>query len=204
VISGKTIGRLSLYRRLLNDLAEEGVASIYSHDLAALAGVTAAQVRRDIMNIGATGNPNRGYDIANLVQGIAHFLDAPDGQTVALVGVGNLGRALLAFFAGRRPKLSIVASFDSDPAKFGRVIHGCPCYPIDQIREIAEKYAIRIAALCVPAGDAQKVAVKLADAGFKGILNFAPVPLHLPRSVYVEQIDMTMSMEKVAYYARTV
>jgi len=204
VVSGKIIGRLSLYRRLLHGLVLEGTESVYSHELAALARVTAAQVRRDIMNIGASGNPNRGYDVKKLIAGIAVFLDAPEVQNVALIGVGNLGRAILAFFAGRRPKLSIVAAFDNDPEKSGRVIHGCPCYSFDQLEEIVKTHNIRIATLCVPASVAQKVAMKLVDAGFKGILNFAPVPLHVPRSIYVEDIDMTMSLEKVAYFARII
>ena len=202
MVSGKAIGRLSSYRRLLNNLVYEDIESIYSHELAALAGVTAAQVRRDFMNIGSSGNPNRGYDVRKLIVGIAQFLDSPEGQRVALIGVGNLGRAILAFFSGRRPKLSIVASFDSDPNKSGRVIHGCPCYPIDKMEEVAEEKHIELATLCVPASVAQSTAEKVVAAGFKGILNFAPVPLHLPKHVYVEYIDMTMSMEKVAYFAR--
>ncbi|MCE5250964.1 redox-sensing transcriptional repressor Rex [bacterium] len=204
MISGKTIGRLSLYRRLLNELVRDAVKNIYSHELAARAGVTAAQVRRDIMNIGYSGNPNRGYDVQLLIEGIGNFLDTAEGQKVALIGVGNLGRAILAYFSGRRPKLSIVAAFDNDPEKYGRVIQGCRCYPIDQIQKIVQELDIRIATLCVPAGVAQDIADMLVQSGIKGILNFAPVPLHVPRNIYVEDIDLTMSFEKVAYFARTV
>ena len=179
MISGKTIGRLSLYRRLLNRLLNDSIRSVYSHELASLAGVTAAQVRRDIMNIGYSGNPNRGYDVQKLIDGIANFLDEPEGQNVALIGIGNLGRAILAYFAGRRPKLTIVAAFDIDPDKIGRVIHGCPCYSIDQMQRIVDELSIGIATLCVPATEAQNVAEKLVEAGFQGILNFSPVPLHV-------------------------
>ena len=202
MISGKPIGRLSLYRRLLNSLLQDGEQSICSHDLAARAGVTAAQVRRDIMNIGYSGNPNRGYDVGKLVESIGNFLDAPEGQNVVLVGVGNLGRAILAFFAGRRPKLSIVAAFDNDPEKIGRLIKGCRCYSIKHADKIIQELDISIATLCVPAKVAQEVADILVQAGIKGILNFAPVPLHVPYYLYVEDIDMTMSLEKVAYFAR--
>jgi redox-sensing transcriptional repressor len=203
LISGKTIGRLSLYRRLLNNLLREGVRRIYSHELGSRARVTAAQVRRDIMNIGYSGNPNRGYDVQMLMEGIGNFLDAPEGQNVALIGVGNLGRAILAYFSGRRPKLPIVAAFDNDPEKFGRVIQGCRCYPIYQVQTIVRELNIRIATLCVPANAAQEVADVLVQAGIKGILNFAPVPLHVPGNIYIEDIDLTMSFEKVAYFART-
>ncbi len=150
-ISDKTIGRLSLYQRLLYRLKNEGAANVYSHQLAALADGTAAQVRRDMMAIGYSGTPTRGYEVDELLESIGTFLDAPHGQGVALVGVGNLGRAILAYFAGRRPKLSIVAAFDIDPTKVNRVIHGCRCYPIDQLAEIVrEKRASGSAIICRP------------------------------------------------------
>jgi redox-sensing transcriptional repressor len=127
-VSGKTIGRLSLYRRVLYGLLAEGQRSIFSHQLAALVGGTAAQVRRDIsealgprasysMAAGYTGSPTRGYEVQELTDSIGRFLDSPQGQRVALMGVGNLGRALLAYFSGRRPKLEIEAAFDVDPAR---------------------------------------------------------------------------------------
>lgn len=202
MISGKPIGRLSLYRRLLNSLLWDDEQNICSHDLGEKAGVSAAQVRRDIMNIGYSGNPNRGYDVAKLVDSIGNFLDAPEGQNVALVGVGNLGRAILAFFSGRRPKLSIVAAFDNDPGKVGKFIKGCRCYSIKNLNEVTRVSKIKIATLCVPAKAAQEVTDILVQAGIKGILNFTPVPLHVPENLYVEDIDMTTSLEKVAYFAR--
>lgn len=202
MIPDKTIGRLSLYRRLLNRLLAEGVRNIYSHQLAAMAGVTPAQVRRDIMSIGYSGNPNRGYDVVELVESIGQSLDHPEGQRAALVGVGNLGRALLTYFTGRRPKLTIVAAFDSDPRKCDRVIQGCRCYGIAQLPEKVEEMDISIGTITVPAGEAQKIADMLVRTGIRGILNFAPVRIRVPSNVYVEDIDMTMALEKVAYFAR--
>jgi len=202
MISRRTIGRLSLYRRLLNEMQAEGSLSVYSHDLAAKAGVTAAQVRRDVMYVGYTGSPTRGYSVSGLAEAIGTFLDAPEPQSVALVGVGNLGRAILAFFSGRRPKLSVVATFDSDPNKIGRVIHGCRCYAVDEMETRLPEMGVGVAILTVPAGAAQGVAEMLVRAGVRGILNFAPVPLRLPQTVFVEDIDMTVSLEKVAYFAR--
>ncbi|MHB9027947.1 MAG: redox-sensing transcriptional repressor Rex [Candidatus Latescibacterota bacterium] len=202
MIPDKTIGRLSLYRRLLNRLIGEGVRSVYSHQLASLARVTPAQVRRDIMSIGYSGNPNRGYDILELVESIGQSLDDPEGQRAALVGVGNLGRAILTYFAGRRPKLTIVAAFDSDPRKCDRVIQGCRCHRIERLADVVSELGIDIGAITVPAGEAQRVADLMVRAGIRGILNYAPVRLQTPNNVYVEDIDMTMSMEKVAYYAR--
>ncbi len=202
MIPDKTIGRLSLYRRLINRLLAEGVKNIYSHQLASMAGVTAAQVRRDIMSIGYSGNPNRGYDAAELVGSIRSSLDDPEGQKAALVGVGNLGRALLTYFSGRRPRLSIVAAFDTDPKKFDRVIQGCRCYSFDRLADMIEKLGITIGTITVPAAEAQRVADTLVRSGVRGILNFAPVRIQVPSNVYVEDIDMTMSLEKVAYFAR--
>lgn len=201
-VSDKTIGRLSLYRRLLSSLLMDGVTHVYSHQLAILAGGTAAQVRRDMMAVGYSGSPKRGYDIRELIQSIGNFLDVPEGQGVALIGVGNLGRAILAYFSGRRPHLSIVAAFDNDPYKVNRVIHGCHCYPLQEMAVIVSQMSIRTAIIAVPAGESQGVAQKLIRAGVRGILNFAPLRLHVPADVYVEDIDMTMSLEKVAYFAR--
>jgi redox-sensing transcriptional repressor len=201
-VSGKTIGRLSLYRRVLYDLLAEGERSIFSHQLAELVGGTAAQVRRDMMAVGSAGSPTRGYDIQELTHSIGDFLDAPSGQAVALVGVGNLGRAILAYFAGRRPKLSIEAAFDNDPSKYGRVIHGCRCYPVEDLVKVVKDRRIAIGIVTVPADQAQDVADKLCQAGACGLVNFAPVRLLVPANVYVEDIDMTMAIEKAAYFAR--
>ena len=201
-VSVRSVGRLSLYRRLLDSLTAEGTRSIYSHELAALAGSTAAQVRRDLMAIGYSGSPNRGYQVADLLDSIRQFLDSPNGQRAALVGVGNLGRALLSYFTGRRPNLSIVAAFDSDPEKVGRVIHGCRCHPLDELEKIAREMDIRIGIITVPAEAAQDVTTRLISAGVHGLLNFAPVRVRVPKNVYVEDIDMTMSLEKAAYFAR--
>ena len=201
-VSGKTIGRLSLYRRVLYGLLADGERSVYSHQLAVYVGGTAAQVRRDVMAVGYTGSPTRGYDITDLTRAIGNYLDAAQGQSVALVGVGNLGKAILSYFVGRRPRLSIEAAFDTDPAKVNRVIHGCRCYPLDDLERVVQSMGIEIGVLTVPADQAQGVADYLVQSGVRGILNFAPVRLSLPEHVYVEDIDMTMSLEKVAFFAR--
>lgn len=200
--SERTIGRLSLYRSLLNRLLREGVESLYSHELAALAGGTPSQVRRDLMATGYTGSPTRGYAVRELIESIGQFLDASAGDRVALVGVGNLGRAILAFFAGRRPNLQIVAALDNDPYKVDRVIHGVRCHPMGELERVLAEQGIRVAILTVPAVEAQEVAVRLTRAGVRGILNFAPVRLRVPRGVFVEDVDVTMSLEKVAFFSR--
>jgi len=201
-ISAKVVARLSLYRRLLASEAAGGARHIYSHQLATRAGVSAEQVRRDMMAVGYNGTPIRGYCIAELMNCIDGLLDAAQGQNAAIVGLGNLGRAITVYSAGRWPKLSIVAAFDHDPAKVGQVINGCTCYQDADIPRIVAERNIRVAIVAVPASEAQKVADSLVEAGVKGILNFAPARLRVPPDVYVENMDVAVSLEKVAYFAR--
>jgi len=202
-LTEKQVARLSVYRRLLQDLPVGVRAEIYSHDLAAISRNTAAQVRRDLMTIGFTGSSARGYQVQQLIEAISRTLDAPEGQTAALCGVGNLGRALLDYFTIWRPQLRIVAAFDSDPAKSGRVIHRCRVWPLAELSPVVREQGITVGVITVPASSAQRVAEAMLDAGIRGFLNFAPTPLHLPNHAYVEEMDITTSMEKVAYFART-
>ncbi len=198
----KRIERLSIYRRFLQEIAGSDPESVYSHELAEKTGVTPAQVRRDLMEIGFTGHTKKGYRIAELITAIGNFLDSPEGDAVALVGLGNLGRALLPFFAGHHPKLRITAAFDTDPLKTGRVICGCRCFPLSELDKVIAREKIRVAILTVPAAHAQKAAERLAAAGVRGILNFAPVLIRLPKSVTVETMDITIALEKIAFFAR--
>lgn len=198
----RTIGRLSLYRRLLQQEWDRGVMNIFSHQLAAIAGVTAAQIRRDLTYIGYYGNPRLGYGVRELRESIESFLNPSGVERLALVGVGNLGRAILAYFSGRHRKLSIVAAFDNDATKIGRVIQGCRVYGMDELPEVVRENRIEAAIIAVPAPNAQAVADVLTMAGVTGILNFAPASLRVGRNVYVEHNDLTMAVEKVAYFAR--
>jgi len=197
----QTIGRLSLYRRLLLDLSAGGMRQIYSHQLASAAVATPAQVRRDLMTIGFTGSPRRGYAVAELI-GAANAVLAQSVETsVALVGVGNLGRAILAYYTNRQPWVRFLAAFDRDPDKANRIIHGCRVYPFEQAEDVLVRERIRAAVIAVPAGEAQHVADRLVLAGVRSFLNFAPVRLHLPTGAYVEDMDMTTALDRVAYYA---
>jgi redox-sensing transcriptional repressor len=198
----KTVERLSLYRRLAEEMLREGKMSVFSHQLAEMAGVTSSQVRRDFMFIGTQGRANTGYNTKELKAGIDQFLVSHEPDGVALVGIGNLGRAVLAFFHGRRPNLIIKACFDKDPDKIGRIIHGCRVYSIEDMASVLLSEKINIAIIAVPRAFAQETAEKLIQAGVNGIVNFAPVPLNVPGNVYVDNVDFTMSLEKVAHFAR--
>ncbi len=201
-VSEKTINRLSLYRRLLENRFGKGHEHVFSHELAELACVTPAQVRRDLMCVDNSGSTSRGYSVQELVREITAVLDAPGGQRIALVGVGNLGRAILSYFSGRRPGIAITAAFDSDPSLAGRVINGCRCHPMSELSEVLRGSEIGAAIVAVPASAAQDIADRLVAAGVRGILNFAPVPLKVPEGVFLEHRDMTMSLETVAFFAR--
>ena len=201
-VAEETVERISMYRVLLAGLLQAGIKSVFSHQLSTSAGVSAAQVRRDIMILGYSGSPQHGYAVAELIESIDSFLDAPDGQNVVLVGVGNLGRAVANYFFGRRPKLRLVALFDVDPEKHGRVICGVRCHSQDKVTEVIRSENVSIAIVGVPAAAAQAVADACVAGGAKGILNFAPVALRVPPGVYVENLDMARSLEKVAYFAR--
>jgi redox-sensing transcriptional repressor len=186
----------------LRDLDEEGQTNVYSHFIAAKSRVTPAQVRRDLMVLGYTGTPAKGYSVQRLREHVEAFLFPSGEQKVAIAGVGNIGRALLKFFAGRRPTLRIAASFEVNPEKFNRLIQGCPCHSIEEARSVIRDLGITVGIIAVPDKEAQYVADAFVGAGIRGILNFARTPLHVPPDVYVEDIDLAMSMDKVAYFAR--
>ena len=198
----QTIGRLSLYRRLLLELSAGGMRQIYSHQLASAAVATPAQVRRDLMMIGFTGSPRKGYAVDELIAAVNGVLAQSVETSVALVGVGNLGRAILAYYTNRQPWVRFVAAFDRDPDKANRIIHGCRVYPFEQAEEVLGREGIRAAVIAVPAAEAQRVADRLALAGVRSFLNFAPVRLHLPTGAFVDDMDMSTALDRVAYYAR--
>jgi redox-sensing transcriptional repressor len=201
-IPPKTIERLAIYRRQLRELKSNRLSHIYSHQLAELANNTPAQVRRDLMIIGCSGgNPKQGYSIDYLLDSINSILDNDEGQQIAIVGVGDLGKAILSYSNYQRSSLSIVAAFDIDELKIGKVIASCKCYPLSELKTKVQELGITLGIITVPSVYAQKVADKLIDAGVKGILNFAPTSLRVPEDVFVERIDISMELEKVAYFA---
>jgi redox-sensing transcriptional repressor len=201
-VSEKVIHRVILYKKLLKNLQEEKVRNIFSHKLAVLAGRTPAQVRRDLMIIGYNGSTVSGYNVDELLKSIELYLSKPEGQNVALVGLGNLGRAILDYCYGRNSKITIVASFDNDPAKINRIIHGCRCYHIDELEKVIIDLKVEVAIITVPTEFAQSIAVRLVNSGVRGFLNYSPVRLYLPEDIYIENRDMMMAVEKASYFAK--
>ena len=198
----KTVERLSQYRRALLNYMSGGKQHIFSHEIANLLHITAVQVRRDIMLIGYNGSLRQGYDVKELIEMIGKIIDTRDGQKVAVVGIGNLGRAIMGYFSGKRTKLSIVAAFDSNPEKIGKVYAGVHCFHSDEMIEMIKKENITIAVLSVPGEAAVRVAEDLVLAGIKGILNFSPKALNVPEHVYLQEYDMITMLEKIAYFVK--
>ncbi len=198
----KTIERLSEYRRTLLNCLAKGKTHIYSHELAGLHNIIAVQVRRDLMLIGYSSMKKKGYDAQELIKVIGDIIDHPIGLSVAVIGMGNLGRAITTYFNGKRPKLNIVAAFDVDPNKVNRVISGVNCYHMKELPEVIKRNDISIAIISSPPDTAGQVAEQLVAAGIKGILNFTTIPLVVPENVYLEEYDMITSMEKVAYFVK--
>ncbi len=198
----KTIERLSQYRRALLLCLDKGKTHIYSHEIAKIQHITAVQVRRDLMLIGYTGTLRKGYNVKELIDLIGNIIDSDEGINVAIIGMGNLGRALINYFAGKRSKLKIVAGFDTNPDKIGNTMSGVPCYGIDQLKEIVEANEIKVGIMTVPADYAVDTAELLVKAGIKGILNYTPKPVNVPEGVYLEEYDMITTLEKVAFYVK--
>lgn len=198
----KTVERLSMYRRALLNYLAGGKHHIFSHEIANLLHITPVQVRRDIMLIGYTGTLRQGYDVKELIEIIGKIIDTKEGQKIAVVGIGNLGRSIMGYFSGKRTKLSIVAAFDSNPEKVDRIYAGVPCYHIDRMVEVIRNEGISIAVISVPGEEAVKIAEILVMAGIKGIFNFSPKPLNVPSHVYLQEFDVITMLEKIAYFVK--
>lgn len=198
----KTVERLSQYRRSLLMILSKEKTHVFSHEIAQMLHITPVQVRRDLMLIGYSGNLRKGYDIKELIELIGKIIDSDRGQRVAVVGLGNLGKAIISYFKGKRSKLAIIAAFDINPDKINRVYDGVACHHISQMSDIIKQNNISIGIIAVSSEQAPEIAETLVLAGIKGILNFTPKPLNVPPFVYLEEYDMITSLEKVAFFAK--
>lgn len=202
IISRRTVGRLSLYRRLFDRLYYAGTTSIYSHQLAQLAGVSPTVVRRDFMVIGYTGSPNKGYEVETCRRSIQRFLIGASRQQIALVGVGRLGRALLSHFTEYQLMPQIAAGFDTSPDIVGTTVVNCPVYAMDDLEKVVKEKGIRVGVISVPAEKAQEIATRLVNTGIVSIVTFAAASLQVPDHVFVDYVDITSSLESAAYFAQ--
>ena len=201
-IPEKTVERLSEYRRTLLSCHSQGITHIFSHVLAGIHGITAVQVRRDLMLIGFSSDTKKGYDVQVLIDYISNILDSPVPMNVAVLGMGHLGQAITKYFNGKGLKLKITAAFDVDPEKVGREIDGIPCFHMDRFEETVEDRDISIVVVSSPTKVAPQLVVPIINAGIKGVLNFTSTPLNFPQGIIVENYDITTLLEKVAYFVK--
>lgn len=197
--SKNCILRLCRYRGALKDLKELGYVKVFSDNLGEATGVTAAQVRKDFSLFGISGNKKGGYLIDNLIEKINSILGKDEIQKVIMVGVGNLGSALVKYKGFEKEDMQIVAAFDADPAKQNK-INNTPVYPIKDVFDFVRNNKVRVAILAVPAVVAQEVSEILVSAGIRGIVNFAPMTLRVPERVVVNNVNVAIELENVIYY----
>ena len=198
-IPDETIRRLPIYLRSLILTSKQGKKNISSKDLADFVGVYPWQIRKDFSYFGDFGTRGVGYNIRKLTKEIKRILKLNTSQKAALVGVGNLGMAILAFPGFGIYGLNITAAFDVNPKKIGRKIKNVTIENISQLRKIKQR-KIKLAVMAVPRRAAQETADILVEAGIRGILNFSPSYLVVPKKVKVITIDIAMDMARLPYY----
>lgn len=194
--------RLCAYRRILFRWRIQDKTRFFSRELAAEAGLTPAQVRRDMMSQQSAGTLRDGYVTDDVIQALGRVIEGEHGQRVVLVGAGNLGCAISAYLDGVRPELRIVALFDNDPAKISQVGDLVPCRPLRDLEQTIREERVLIGVLTVPSSVAQEMAMRLVAAGVRAIVNFSPTKLKLPADIFVEDVDISLVIEKAAYFAR--
>jgi redox-sensing transcriptional repressor len=190
---------VSLYLRQLEAFQRLGYSTISSSQLGAPLSIKNAQVRKDLAFFGQFGHPGVGYGIDELISALRQVLGIDRDWPLALVGLGNLGRALLRYRGFRSRRFQIVAVFDSDSRLIGQIHEGLRVEPLEAMRKSVAAHKISLGILCVPADAAQRVADQMIACGIAGILNFAPVPLIVPPNVNVIAVDLSVQLENLAY-----
>jgi redox-sensing transcriptional repressor len=198
-LSRASVGRFSLYLRRLEGLLREGAATVSSGHLGEALSITDAQVRKDLAYLGGLGHPGIGYPIPELIAAIRQALGIDHEWSVALVGVGNLARALLRYRGFSQRGFRIVALFDTDAAKIGQRLDGLTIHAVEDMPAVIRQTEAELGLLAVPAEAAQMVADALVAAGIRGLLNFAPVVLRLPAHVSLVSVDLTVQLEQLAF-----
>ena len=204
-VSSAVIKRLPRYHRYLGDLLREGKYRISSAELSKMMNVTASQIRQDLNCFGGFGQQGYGYNVKYLHGKISELLGVTQGFRAVIVGAGNLGRALAATHMFERRGVTRLALFDSNPDIIGSEIYGLPVYSVDSLADFCRENDVNIGVLTVPKEAAYDVAVTMADAGVKGIWNFANMELKLPEheDVIVENIHLGDSLMTLCYEIKT-
>ena len=199
-IPRKAIYRLSLYLRCLHRLKVNAIRTVSSDALAAAAGVKPTQLRKDLTYFGQFGTRGLGYDVEQLAKMITDLLGTNSLQPVILVGVGNLGLALLSYRGFEQEGFEIIAAFDIDPDRKREKLITQPIHSMDKLPALVSVRGVRMAILSVPAVVAQEVTNQIVEAGITGILNFAPLVLQVPEEVTVNNVNLAIELENLSYF----
>lgn len=195
------VARLSLYVRELTQLQERRISFVSSSRLAQQLGLTDAQVRRDLSYFGQFGTSGRGYEVHRLHDRLNAILGV-SGRTwnVALAGVGNLGSALLAYRGFQERGFLFQVAVDADSQRTGQVVRGLVIAPAEQLASLIRKHQIHIGVIAVPVSAAQGVCDQFVRGGVRAIVNFAPVRLEVPATVWLRSVDLAIELETLAFY----
>lgn len=201
-IPNATAKRLALYYRIFKRFSADNIAKASSQEIADAMGIDPATVRRDFSYFGELGRRGFGYDTLKLRDFFADLLGEHSTTNVVLVGVGNIGRALLHYRFHDRNKMQITVAFDTDDNELvgTSTSDGIPIYGMSQLENKLKEAHIETAILTVPSTKAQEVADKLIAAGIKGILSFSPVNLQVPKGVVVQYVDLTSELQTLLYF----
>jgi len=199
-IPDATVARLPLYLRAVIALQEQGVVTVSSGDLATAAGVNPAKLRKDLSHLGSYGTRGVGYPVRELVHGISTVLGLTDDRGVAIVGLGNLGRALAAYGGFQERGFRVAALLDVDPALVGRAVGGLVVEDAADLEQVVREREVTIAVLATPAGAAQQVADRLVAAGVTAVLNFAPAHVEVPEHVTLRRVDLSVELQILSFY----
>lgn len=191
--------RLPVYYRRLRQVLDQGVEYLSSSDLAQSAGVSEAQVRKDLSYLALHGRSGVGYDVVEMAAFLEEFLGLVNDKEAVLVGMGNLGRALVLYPGFSRYGLRIVAGFDSDPAKIGTQVGECHVLSIEKLPDLARRMHIQMGIVTVPAEVAQEVADLMVQGGIQVIWNFAPCRLRVPEGVIVRDQDLAVELATLSH-----
>ncbi|MBI1840268.1 MAG: redox-sensing transcriptional repressor Rex [Verrucomicrobia bacterium] len=201
-IPRKTVYRLSIYLRCLHRLKTNGIRTVSSDALAKAAGVKSAQLRKDLTYFGQFGTRGLGYDVELLAKMISQLLGTSSLQPVILVGVGNLGAALLSYQGFQQEGFEIIGAFDAATDRLKARNLPRPILSIDALPAFLKEHRVKMAIVAVPAPAAQEVANLLVEHGIAGILNFSPAVLQVPDEVVVNNVNLAIELENLSYFVR--
>ena len=194
------IGRLPVYLRALQRLAEKGVQTTSSQELGEIIGISAAQIRKDISQFGEFGKKGTGYSIQFLIERLCDILQVDRVWDMVVVGMGDIGHALARYNGFTNRGFRVVMVFDNDVNKVGQKVADFEVFSTDGMIERIKQQKIKIAVLTLPAAAAQETADQLVKAGIKAILNYAPISLNVPEDVHVQYIDPVTHLQRMTYY----